>query len=70
MMLQGKSLQQEKSRISCSGEASSKQRYLQSLRSSERRGFLDDKAPPPGKIYEELIEKFGYSDRISLHKVC
>ncbi len=34
------------------------------------KGFLDDKAPPPGKIYEELIEKFGYIGGFSLYQGC
>ena len=35
-----------------------------------KKGFLDDKAPPPGKIYEELIEKFDYIDGFSLYQGC
>jgi hypothetical protein len=31
------------------------------------KGFLDGKDPPPEKIYEEVIGKFGYIGRGSLH---
>ncbi|RCV64225.1 IS4 transposase [Methanophagales archaeon] len=30
------------------------------------KNILDDKGPPPDKIYEELIGKFGYNDGVSL----
>jgi hypothetical protein len=30
------------------------------------KDILDDKGPPPDKIYEELIGKFGYIDGFSL----
>ncbi|RLG34005.1 hypothetical protein DRN80_03910 [Methanosarcinales archaeon] len=32
----------------------------------QSEGFLDDKGPPPDKIYEELIEKIGYFGGFSL----
>ena len=35
----------------------------------KERGILRDEDPPDG-IYEGVIEKFGYSDGISLHEDC
>jgi hypothetical protein len=32
--------------------------------------ILDDKGPPPDKIFEELIEKFGYIDGVILQHGC
>jgi hypothetical protein len=34
------------------------------------KDILDDKGPPPDKIYEELIEKFGYLDGVTLQHGC
>jgi len=36
----------------------------------KENGILRDKDPPPDGIYEGVIEKFGYSDGISLHEGC
>jgi hypothetical protein len=36
----------------------------------EARGILANKDPPPDEIYEEIIEKFGYNEGISLHQGC
>ena len=35
----------------------------------KEKGILRDKDPPDG-IYEGVIEKFGYSEGISLHEGC
>ena len=32
------------------------------------KDILDDKGPPPDKIYEVLIEKSGYNDGVILHQ--
>jgi hypothetical protein len=34
------------------------------------KDILDDKGPPPDKIFEELIEKFGYIDGVIWHPGC
>ena len=34
------------------------------------KDILDDKGLPPDKIYEELIEKFGYIDGVILQHGC
>jgi len=34
------------------------------------KDILDDKGPPPDKIYEELIGKFGYIAAVSVHQGC
>jgi hypothetical protein len=36
----------------------------------KEKDILDDKGPPPDKIYEELIEKFGYLDGVTLQHGC
>ena len=35
----------------------------------KERGILRDEDPPDG-VYEGVIEKFGYSEGISLHEGC
>ncbi|KAF5428318.1 IS4 transposase, partial [Candidatus Methanophagaceae archaeon] len=34
------------------------------------KDILDDKGPPPDKIYEELIGRFGYIAAVSVHQGC
>jgi len=36
----------------------------------KEKDFLDDKGPPPDKIYEELIGKFGYFEAVSVPQGC
>jgi hypothetical protein len=36
----------------------------------KEKDILDDEGPPPDKIYEELIEKFGYIDGVILQHGC
>ena len=36
----------------------------------KEKDILDDKGPPPDKIYEELIEKFGYIVGVILQHGC
>jgi hypothetical protein len=36
----------------------------------KEKDILDDKDPPPDKIYEELIEKFGYIGGVIWHPGC
>jgi hypothetical protein len=36
----------------------------------KEKDTLDDKGPPPDKIYEELIEKFGYIEGVILQHGC
>lgn len=36
----------------------------------KEKDILDDKGLPPDKIYEELIEKFGYIDGVILKHGC
>jgi len=36
----------------------------------KEKDIFDDKGPPPDKIYEELIEKFGYIDGVIWHPGC
>jgi hypothetical protein len=36
----------------------------------EAKGILANKDSSPDEIYEEIIEKFGYNEGISLHPGC